>query len=131
MKSDREKWDRKYQREEFAYGKKPNPFLKSHLPFPEKGSALDLACGEVRVRVIGATPGEMSCNLPEGQSRDEGELLFQSRGEPLPAGHVIRVELGRLPVPLTAHARWFALVILVGLMGGTSISVWRRSVARR
>jgi hypothetical protein len=92
---------------------------------------LDLTSDEVRVRVIGAMPGEVSCNLPEGRGRDEGELLFQSPGGPLPAGHVIRVELGRLPVPLSAHGRWFALVILIGLVGGTSIRVWRRSAARR
>ena len=45
MKSDLEKWDKKYQGEEFAYGKKPNVFLKKHLKSLEKGFALDLAHG--------------------------------------------------------------------------------------
>jgi tellurite methyltransferase len=46
MKSDQERWDKKYQGEEFAYNKKPNAFLKKHLGSLEKGVALDLASGE-------------------------------------------------------------------------------------
>lgn len=88
---------------------------------------LDLACDDVRVRVVGTTLGEVSCNLQEADRQNEGELLYHSRGGPLSAGHVVRVELGRLRVPLLAHGRWFALVILIGLIGGTGLTLWRRS----
>jgi tellurite methyltransferase len=57
MKSDLEKWDKKYQGEEFAYGKKPNVFLKKHLKSLEKGIALDLATGEGRNAVFLAKAG--------------------------------------------------------------------------
>lgn len=46
MESDRKRWDRKYRGRAFAYGREPNPFLKKYGRFPERGRALDLACGE-------------------------------------------------------------------------------------
>jgi SAM-dependent methyltransferase len=57
MKSDLEKWDKKYQGKEFSYGKKPNDFLKRHLSSLEKGIALDLASGEGRNAVFLAQAG--------------------------------------------------------------------------
>jgi SAM-dependent methyltransferase len=46
MESDRKRWDKKYRGEALASGREPNPFLKRHGRFPERGRALDLACGE-------------------------------------------------------------------------------------
>ena len=57
MKLDQKRWDQKYQGEEFAYGKKPNAFLKSHLGSLKKGVALDLASGEGRNAVFLAQTG--------------------------------------------------------------------------
>jgi SAM-dependent methyltransferase len=57
MKSDQERWDKKFQDEEFAYGKEPNAFLKKHLSSLEKGVALDLASGEGRNAVFLAENG--------------------------------------------------------------------------
>ena len=57
MKSDQERWDQKYQGEEFASAKKPNAFLKEHLGSREKGVALDLATGEGRNAVFLAENG--------------------------------------------------------------------------
>jgi len=57
MKSDQERWDKKYQGKELAYGKKPNAFLKRHLSSLEKGIALDLASGEGRNAVFLAQAG--------------------------------------------------------------------------
>ncbi|MBP1716880.1 MAG: hypothetical protein H6Q43_318 [Deltaproteobacteria bacterium] len=57
MKLDQKRWDQKYQGEEFAYGKKPNAFLKSHLGSLKKGVALDLASGEGRNAVFLAQAG--------------------------------------------------------------------------
>jgi len=57
MKSDQERWDKKYRGQEFAYGKKPNAFLKTHISFLEKGLSLDLASGEGRNAVFLAENG--------------------------------------------------------------------------
>ena len=57
MKLDQKRWDQKYQGEEFAYGKKPNAFLKIHLGSLKKGVALDLASGEGRNAVFLARAG--------------------------------------------------------------------------
>ena len=57
MKLDQKRWDQKYQGEEFAYGKKPNAFLKIHLGSLKKGVALDLASGEGRNAVFLAQAG--------------------------------------------------------------------------
>ena len=57
MESDRERWDGKYRGEAFAYGRKPNPFLKKHMRFRGRGLALDLAAGEGRNAVFLAQQG--------------------------------------------------------------------------
>ena len=57
MKSDQERWDKKYQGEELAEGKKPNAFLQKHLSSLEKGVAIDLATGEGRNAVLLAQAG--------------------------------------------------------------------------
>jgi tellurite methyltransferase len=57
MKSDQERWDKKYQGEELAKGKKPNAFLQKHLSSLEKGVAIDLATGEGRNAVLLAQAG--------------------------------------------------------------------------
>ena len=48
MKSDQKRWDERFGREEFALGKKANPFLKRHIALLPKGRALDIAAGEGR-----------------------------------------------------------------------------------
>ena len=57
MKSDQERWNKKYQGEELASNKNPNAFLKKHLSSLEKGVALDLASGEGRNAVFLAKNG--------------------------------------------------------------------------
>ena len=76
-------------------------------------------------------PDEIVCNLdPSGRSA-AGEKLFSSRGESLPAGHVIRVELGRLPVPWMTYGRWGALLVLIGLVATASATLlWKRRASR-
>jgi hypothetical protein len=84
---------------------------------------LDLPCSHVRVSVFTDEPGEVSCNLGPGSSQRRGEttLEFESVGKTLPAGYVVRLEMGCLPVPWMAYGRWLALVALVGLIAGTSM----------
>jgi tellurite methyltransferase len=57
LKNDQKRWDERFKGKEFAFGKEPNPFLKKHLPFLPKGSALDIAAGEGRNAVFLATHG--------------------------------------------------------------------------
>ena len=91
---------------------------------------LDLPCADVRVCLVGSASGEVSCNLPAGAGQPGGDLLFDCGGKPLPAGHVVRLELGRLPVRLMAYGPWVALTALIGLIGGTGLAAWQRPRSR-
>ena len=51
--------------------------------------------------------------------------VFQSSAGVLPAGHVIRVQLGNVALPWTVYARWAALFVLAGLIAGTAIVLRR------
>lgn len=55
--TDRERWNQKYAKDEFIYGKDPIPFLKAHVGLLPKGKALDLAAGQGRNGVFLATQG--------------------------------------------------------------------------
>jgi hypothetical protein len=77
---------------------------------------LDLPCADVRVRVVTTKPNEVACNLSAAARGPNSDAMFESHNSFLLAGHVIRLELGRLPVPWMARARWIALSILAGLV---------------
>lgn len=87
---------------------------------------LDLPCDSLRVQVEHAGPEEVACNLKRGPNGQSGMMVFESDANTLPAGHVLSVELGRLPVPLMAYARWTALAILAIAIAGTSLAILRR-----
>ena len=57
MKSDQERWDRRYRTGRFVLGKKANPFLRRNIRHLPKGRALDLATGEGRNAVFLAQHG--------------------------------------------------------------------------
>ena len=57
MKADQRRWDKRFQRKEFAFGEKPNLFLKKHIRLLPKGKALDVAAGEGRNAVFLAQQG--------------------------------------------------------------------------
>jgi 2-polyprenyl-3-methyl-5-hydroxy-6-metoxy-1,4-benzoquinol methylase len=57
LKTDQEKWNRRFGRKEFTLGREPNPFLKKHLSLLSKGRALDIATGEGRNAVFLAQHG--------------------------------------------------------------------------
>ena len=57
MKADQKRWDQRFGRKEFAFGKEPNPFLKKHIRLLPKGKALDIATGEGRNAVFLAQHG--------------------------------------------------------------------------
>jgi hypothetical protein len=90
---------------------------------------LDLPCSQVRLCVETTRPEKLRCNLERGSVERNGDLStvrFQSVGRTLPAGHVIRLELGELPLPWTTYGRPAALLILLALMGGASLVMVRR-----
>jgi len=87
---------------------------------------LDLPCFGLRVRVENAKADEVVCNLKPGPAEGNGALSFDSGDQPLPAGYTVSVELGRLPLPFMAYARWLALAILIALAVGTGLVVIRR-----
>lgn len=87
---------------------------------------LDLPCSHVRVRVRTSKPNDVRCNLPWLPAECDGEILFQSDDPILPAGHVLRVELGRLPLGWMDYARPAALLSLIGLIAATSCVLVRR-----
>jgi hypothetical protein len=95
---------------------------------------LDLPCTDVVVRVQSGRPEEVTCNLSPaavekrgmGEMGEIGEVVFRSEGKLLPAGFVIDVNMGHLPVPWMAYARWTALTVLFGIAAGAGILVLRR-----
>jgi len=57
MKADQKRWDERFGKKDFAFGKEPNPFLKKHIHLLPKGKALDIASGEGRNAVFLAQNG--------------------------------------------------------------------------
>jgi len=57
MKVDQKRWDERFGKKDFAFGKEPNPFLKKHIRLLPKGRALDIAAGEGRNAVFLAQHG--------------------------------------------------------------------------
>jgi tellurite methyltransferase len=57
MRSDQKRWDERFGKREFAFGKEANPFLKRHITLLPKGRALDIATGEGRNAVFMALHG--------------------------------------------------------------------------
>jgi hypothetical protein len=96
---------------------------------------LDLPCSRVCVCVRTTRPQQVRSNLPPGPIQRSGELStvrFESDERTLPAGHVIRIELGELPVPWTVYGRWLALLVLVTLIAGASlVMIGRRRGSNR
>lgn len=86
---------------------------------------LDLPCDAVRVRVQTSRSHEVTCSLPAAPPDDQPELVFASQGQSLPAGYVVCVSIGRLPVVWMNYARWFALAGLGALVTGVGCVVIR------
>lgn len=85
---------------------------------------LDLPCRHVRLSVNGrAAEGPLACNLPAVAS---GDTAFASTGSSLPAGYVLHLELGRLPVSWIRPAKWLAPLILAALVALAAAILRRR-----
>jgi SAM-dependent methyltransferase len=57
LKADQKRWDERFGKKEFAFGKEANPFLKRHIALLPRGRALDIATGEGRNAVFLAQQG--------------------------------------------------------------------------
>ncbi len=88
--------------------------------------ALDLPCSDVSVRVATDKPEEVACSLAAGRSVKPGEVVFEYHGTPLPAGRQIRVDLGRLSIPLLVYGKWFAVGLLAVLVFLTAFAASRK-----
>jgi 2-polyprenyl-3-methyl-5-hydroxy-6-metoxy-1,4-benzoquinol methylase len=55
--ADKERWNNKYETENYLFGRDPIPFLSDHVDLLPKGAVLDLAMGEGRNGVYLATQG--------------------------------------------------------------------------
>ena len=85
---------------------------------------LDLPTFRLLVTIPNADAKQVTCNAVQTEHDDQAAVMFAS--EQLPAGHVLRVDFGRLPVSLAAFAPWGAFVIVVGLIGTTILILKRR-----
>ncbi len=92
---------------------------------------LDLPTDAVRVQVTTPQPDRVLGNLRRdgGTAHDlQGHVAYVARATALPAGHVVRLELDRLPVPWTVYGKWLAIVLLATLI--TAHGVLRRRRGR-
>ncbi|MGA2315221.1 MAG: methyltransferase domain-containing protein [Thermodesulfobacteriota bacterium] len=81
MKADQKRWNDRFGREEFAFGKEPNPFLKKHIRLLPKGKALDIASGEGRNAVFLAQNGfEVNAVDISERGLKKAQKLAQGRG---------------------------------------------------
>ncbi len=87
---------------------------------------LDLPCSNVTVRVEGKSPSEVRCETLRQTTAGEKSVVFASAGQGLPAGQVLQVELGRLPLPWMTYGKWVAVAIMLGLIAAAGWLHFRR-----
>lgn len=83
----------------------------------------------VIVRVMATDRGHVNCNLPQVSDAQGGEVIFEHRGDALPAGHAVELSLGALPIRFDAYAPWLALTVLMILVAGSLATARWRSKA--
>jgi len=91
---------------------------------------LDLPCSNVTIRVEGKSPKEVRCAMLRAASSDENSVVFESAGQEFPAGQVLQVELGRLPLPWMTYGKWAAVAIMFGLIAAAGWLHFRRGQRR-
>ncbi len=89
---------------------------------------IDLACSRVTVRVEEKAADEVRCPRLRRTSTDDKAVVFESDGE-LPAGDVLTVQLGRLPLPWMTYGKWAAVALMLALM--VAASWWHARRGRR
>ncbi|MGO9109218.1 MAG: hypothetical protein ACLP9L_08300 [Thermoguttaceae bacterium] len=91
---------------------------------------LDLPCSNVTIRVEGKSPDEVRCQSLGRTSAADKAVVFESAGQEIPAGHVLQVELGRLPLPWMTYGKWAALAVMMVLIAGSGWLHFRRGNRR-
>ena len=91
---------------------------------------LDLPCESAWVQIENNSK-PVQCNLPERKNvaADTSSAVVFVASAPLPKDFVLRVELGRLPVPWPFYARWVAVAVLLLLVLLTLLPAARSSQA--
>lgn len=100
--------------------------LTYYLPF-ETGRlslrrVLELPSQNVSVSVYRAGIERIECNLTSVPSASDAQASYSSDGRQLPAGHVLAIDLGGLPLPVMAYARWAAAVLLATMIALTIVA---------
>jgi len=87
---------------------------------------IDLPCDDLRIRVLHDNPDEVTSSLAKAAGAPPGEALFAAHTR-LPAGQVIEIGVGRLPLSWTRYARWLAVAALLGAIAVAAlIQRWNR-----
>lgn len=107
----------------------------SYVIANEKGNRtwqrhVDLPCLRLVIKIRTNTPEHIACNLPATAADQDGEARFESGAEPLPVGHMLRLELDHLPRSMMTHARRVASLLLIALVAGVSVVSVRQRVLR-
>lgn len=89
---------------------------------------LDLPCADVTIRIEGRSPDEVRCDLLRRTTASAKTVVYTSAGQEIPAGRVLWVELGRLPLPWMTYGKWAALGILLAAIAVTG---WLHFAGRR
>jgi hypothetical protein len=87
---------------------------------------LDLPCSNVTIRVEGKSPDEVRCGSLRRATADDKAVVFESAGQAFPAGQVLQVELGRLPLPWMTYGKWAAIAVMLGLIAAAGWLNFRR-----
>ncbi len=89
---------------------------------------MDLPCSDVTVRIVGKSPDEVRCGLLSRLPDDTKGVIYTSAGQTIPADRMLRVDLGRMPLPWMTYSKWAAVAILLAIMAATS---WLHFARRR
>ena len=94
---DKERWDKKYETEQYISGKEPIAFLQENLSLLPQGKALDIAMGEGRNGVYLATQGFMVTGLDiSAVGLKKAEALARAHGTQIET-KVVDLETYQLP----------------------------------
>ena len=77
---------------------------------------MDLPCSDVTVRIEGESPDEVRCEVLSRSPDEARAVVFASAGQTIPADSVLRVELGRLPLPWMTYSIWAAVAVLLAIL---------------
>jgi hypothetical protein len=87
---------------------------------------LDLPCSNVTIRIEGKSPSEVRCESLRQTAGGEKAVVFESAGQEIPAGQVLQVDLGRLPLPWMTYGKWAAVAIMFVLIAAAAWFRFRR-----